>query len=237
MSSAVIPVSPLRSAKSRLKDILTPEERKNLIKSMLLDVYIGLKDACDSIYVVSRDREILSFSRELGIIPILEKNTKDLNDALKYAIERIEDNTVAIVPADIPLIRREDIKRLINKVENRKRSVLICPSRGGGTNLLILNPKDVIEPSYEGFSFLKHLELCKRNKVKLYIYSSFYISVDINTPEDLGEIFIHGRDTYTYKYLKELGISVYPRHSSAGRFLVVRDYRDINDYNKNNYRR
>ena len=223
MSSVVIPVSPLKSAKSRLKEILTPDERENLIKNMLLDVYTGLKNACNSIYVVSKDKEILSFSRELGIIPILENDTKDLNDALQYAIGRIEDDTVAIVPADVPLIRKEDISRLIEKVENRKRSVLICPSRGGGTSLLILNPKDVIKPSYEGFSFLKHCELCRRNKVKLYIYSSFYISIDINTPEDLGEVFIHGRDTYTYKYLKELGISAHPRHSSAGRFVIVRD--------------
>lgn len=223
MSSAIIPVSPLKSAKSRLKKILTLEERKNLIKNMLLDVYTGLKNACSSIYVVSRDREVLSFSRELGVIPIPEENTRDLNDALQYAIEKIEDSTVAIVPADVPLLRRENIGRLIKKVENRKRSALICPSRGGGTNLLILNPKDIIKPSYEGFSFLKHLELCRRNRVKLYIYPSFYISIDINTPEDLGEIFIHGKNTYTYRYLRGLGISTFPRHSSAGRFVIVRD--------------
>lgn len=223
MSSAIVPVSPLKSAKSRLKDIFTPEERKNLIKNMLLDVYAGLKNACSSIYVVSKDREILSFSEELGIIPILEGNTKDLNHALQYAIGKIEEDTVAIVPADVPLLRREDIGRLVEKVESRKGSALICPSRGGGTNLLILNPKDVIKPSYEGFSFLKHTELCRKGNVELYIYPSFYISVDINTPEDLGEVFIHGRDTYTYRYLRELGISVLPRHSSAGRFVVVRD--------------
>lgn len=222
MASAIIPVSPLASAKSRLKDILTPEERKDLIKNMLLDVYTALKDACSSIYVVSRDGEVLSFSRELGAIPILEESCKDLNSALQYALGKVEDETVAIVPADVPLLRKEDMGKLIKKVEGRRRSALICPSRGGGTNLLILNPRDAIEPAYEGFSFLKHVELCRRNRVELYVYPSFYISVDINTPEDLGEIFIHGRGTYTYNYLRELGISVLPRHSSAGRFVVVR---------------
>jgi len=214
---AVIPVSPLNSAKSRLSEFLTGEERKLLLMNMIMDVYNALEDL--DVCLISKDDEILDFSKGLGINPIKEKG-KGLNSAIKQAIDAIGDEEVIITPADIPLIKKHHIKEVISK--SKKNSIVISPSRGGGTNLLLLNPKNIIEPRYEGFSFLKHIDEAKKRNVEVIVYDSFLISIDINTPEDLGEIFIHGEETNTYKYLKSLGIEVMPKHSSAGRFIIKR---------------
>ncbi|HII59054.1 TPA: 2-phospho-L-lactate guanylyltransferase [Methanocaldococcus jannaschii] len=214
----IIPVSPINSLKTRLSEFLSGEERKNLLLNMLKDIIKAL-DGLD-IVIVSRDEEILDFAKNELKAETIKEKYKGLNNAIKQAFEEIEDKEVIIIPADIPLIKKKHIEDILKLSKNY--DLIIAPSRGGGTNLLYLKSKDLIEIKYEGFSFLKHLEEAKKRNLRYYIYDSFLISVDINTPEDLGEIFIHGNDTYTKNYLKSLGIDVEPKHSSAGRFVVKR---------------
>ena len=214
----LIPVSPINSLKTRLAEFLSSEERKNLLLNMLRDINKALEGL--DVVIISRDEEILEFAKDELKAETIKERYKGLNNAIKQAFEEIEDDEVLIIPADIPLIKKshiEDILKLSNDYD-----MIIAPSRGGGTNLLYLKSKNLIEIKYEGFSFLKHLEEAKKRHLRCYIYDSFLISVDINTPEDLGEIFIHGDDTYTKAYLKSLGIEVEPKHSSAGRFVVKR---------------
>ncbi|XRO77367.1 2-phospho-L-lactate guanylyltransferase [Methanocaldococcus sp. 10A] len=214
----IIPVSPINSLKTRLSEFLSDEERKNLLLNMLKDIRKALEGL--DVVVVSKDEEILNFAKNELKAEIIKEKYKGLNNAIKQAFNEIEDNEVIIIPADIPLIKKKHIEDILKL--SHSYDMIIAPSRGGGTNLLYLKSKNLIEIKYEGFSFLKHLEEAKKRNLKYYIYDSFLISVDINTPEDLGEIFIHGENTFTKNYLKSLGLEVFPKHSSAGRFLVKR---------------
>ncbi|WP_456472393.1 2-phospho-L-lactate guanylyltransferase [Methanocaldococcus sp.] len=215
--NAIIPVSPINNLKTRLAEFLTLEERKHLLFNMLKDIIKALEGL--NIYIISKDSEILNFCKlELKTNTIKEKG-KGLNNALKQAFDIVKEDII-VVPADIPLIKRRNIEEIIRLKEDY--DAIISPSRGGGTNLLYLKNSSLIEPRYEGFSFLKHLEEFKRKKINYYIYDSFYISIDINTPEDLGEILIHGENSHTKKYLESLNIKVEPKHSSAGRFYIYK---------------
>ena len=214
----IIPVSPINSLKTRLSEFLNKEERKHLLLNMLRDIIRAL-DGLD-VVIISRDEEILDFAKNELKTEVVKERYKGLNNAIKQAFNEIDDEEIIIIPADIPLIKKEHIEDILEL--SKDYDLIIAPSRGGGTNLLYLKSKNSIELKYEGFSFLKHLEEAKKKNLKYYIYDSFLISVDINTPEDLGEIFIHGDNTYTKNYLKSLGIEVEPKHSSAGRFVVKR---------------
>ncbi len=215
---AIIPVSQFSNAKTRLSPFLSPEERENLLKAMLKDIANALKPIVDKIIIISKDDEVLTYARELELTTLIEedhektKNLKvsdnsGLNLALKQAMKwsRTKTRKVIILPSDIPLIGKTNIKLLIDY--SKKLDFIIVPSKGGGTNTLITKPL-AIDMKFGEFSFKKHIEEAEKKKLNPMIHDSFYIALDLNTTEDLGEIMIHGNGTETKKYLESLNIKI-----------------------------
>ena len=65
-----------------------------------------------------------------------------------------------------------------------------------------------IHTRFEGFSYQEHTKVAERKKLNPQVHDSFFMALDVNTTEDLGEIMLHGNKTHTRKYLKELKVSV-----------------------------
>lgn len=229
---AIIPVNQFANAKTRLSPFLSPQERKNLLKAMLKDIAIALKPNVDKIVIISKDEEVLAYAEELDLTTIIEEDHKTsgfsksgdenvLNVALNQAMEWVEDKTekVMILPSDIPLIGKTNIQILVDK--SKDFDMVIVPSKGGGTNTLIINPF-IIDMRFGGFSFLKHIEEAEKRNLNSLVYDSFYMALDVNTTEDLGEIMLHGNGTETKKYLESLGIKVESCHGHE-RLTVTRD--------------
>lgn len=218
---AIIPVSQLKDAKTRLSPFLSENERKKLIKVMLKDVTNTLKKHVDKIIIISKDEEVLKYSKKLGLNTLKEKNNSNLNKALKQAMDYCYNKTqkVIITPSDIPLIQKTNIEILIKS--SQKIDFIIIPSKGGGTNTLIMKPQ-AIKTQFGEFSYKKHIQTAHRKNLNPQVHDSFYISLDINTIEDLGEILIHGENTHTYQFLKNLKINVKSIHGNE-RLKITRD--------------
>ena len=122
--------------------------------------------------------------------------------------DNYSDANILMLPADIPLIKQRNILYIL---EN-KNDFIISPSKGGGTNLLYINNEYNFKPQFGEFSFFKHVNEARRLVMNPNIYDSFYLSIDINTPQDLGELLLHGKNTYTFKYLNSLDIVVENNH-------------------------
>ncbi len=97
---------------------------------------------------------------------------------------------------------------------------MIVPSKGGGTNGLIIKPLS-IDMKFGEFSFKNHIKEANKNGFDPVIYDSFYMSLDVNIAEDLGEIMIHGSGCETQGYLKDLKIGVESIHG-AERLKITR---------------
>ena len=204
---AIIPVTTFKNAKTRLSPFLTEDKRENLLKAMLHDVTDALKKHVDRILIISRDEDVLSYAESLKVDTILENENSNLNKALTQAMKFCKGKTrkIMIVPSDVPLIGKTNVKMVIDASKNL--DFIIVPSKGGGTNMIIMKPM-AIRTRYEGFSYEEHLNVAEKKKLNPQVHDSFFMALDVNTTEDLGEIMIHGKKTHTRQYLKELKVNV-----------------------------
>lgn len=204
---AIIPVTTFKNAKTRLSPFLSEDEREKLLKVMLHDVTDTLKKHVDKIYIISRDEDVLSYAESLNVNTILENDNSNLNKALTQAMKICKGKArkIIIVPSDIPLIGKTNVQMLIDASKNL--DFIIVPSKGGGTNMIIMKPM-AIRTQFEGFSYKKHVQVAEKKKLNPQVHDSFFMALDVNTTEDLGEIMIHGEKTHTRQYLKELKVNV-----------------------------
>ena len=204
---AIIPVTKFKNAKTRLSPFLTEDEREKLLKAMLRDVTDTLKKHVDEIIIISRDEQVLEYAERLNVTTILENDNSNLNKALTQAMKYCKGKTkkVIIVPSDIPLIGKTNVGMLIEASKNL--NFIIVPAKGGGTNMIIMKPM-AIHTRFEGFSYQEHIKAAERKKLNPQVHDSFFMALDVNTTEDLGEIMLHGTNTHTRKYLNELKVSV-----------------------------
>jgi len=186
---AIVPVKPLRRGKSRLAGTLTEDERTELNRALLqhtLETLSELKEV-DGVLVVSRDPNALTIARNHGARTVQEDGQPELNTALKRATivaQVYATRGVLVLPADLPLVTREDILTLIQRA-TEPPVVVIAPDRHKkGTNALLISPPGLIEYDFGENSFQRHCELVKKAGARLEIVDLPSLGLDLDVPED-----------------------------------------------------
>jgi 2-phospho-L-lactate guanylyltransferase len=191
---AIIPVKPLRLAKSRLSSILTPEERQQFAEAMLrhvLDVLNAVPQVTGTL-VISRDNHALALAREHGAKTVQESGAPELNVALMRATSIIRSwrsSAVLVLPADLPLISAEDVRNIINMAQGDRAVVISTDRNKDGTNALFVRPPGLIEYSYGEGSFRRHGMQARDAGAEVNIYESLRMVQDIDLPEDISNYY------------------------------------------------
>ncbi|MEE9216138.1 MAG: NTP transferase domain-containing protein [Anaerolineales bacterium] len=115
---AIVPVKALNESKSRLREVLTPEQRVELSREMLLNTLRVLTEVpeIERTLVVSADSKVLTLAQEQGAESLEERGSPSLNKALTQATALARDmyaEAVLVLPADLPLIQANDVRALI----------------------------------------------------------------------------------------------------------------------------
>ncbi|HQV93504.1 MAG TPA: 2-phospho-L-lactate guanylyltransferase [Anaerolineales bacterium] len=186
---AIVPVKPLRRGKSRLAGTLNEDERTQLNRALLqhsLETLSGVPGV-NEVLVVSRDPNALAIAREHGARTVQEDGTPHLNTALKRATvvaQVYATQGVLILPADLPLVTREDIQVLLDRAV-KPPVVVIAPDRHGkGTNALVIAPAGLIEYDFGENSFQRHCERVKQAGARLEVVELPSLGLDLDEPED-----------------------------------------------------
>jgi 2-phospho-L-lactate guanylyltransferase len=187
---AIVPVKPLRRGKSRLAGILSEDERAELNRSLLqntLKTFAELREV-EEVLVISRDPQALAIARHYGARTVREDGQPELNTALKRATviaQVYATRGVLVLPADLPLVTREDVLTLIERA-GEQPSVVIAPDRHGtGTNALLISPPGLIEYDFGENSFERHCQRARAAGARLEIVNLPTLGLDLDLPEDL----------------------------------------------------
>jgi len=190
---AIVPVKPLRRGKSRLKEVLTEDERTSLNRCLLVNTLevIAKVPEIEHTLVVSRDPQALAIAREHGARTVQEQGAPQLNLALTRATMVAISHAVMgalVLPADLPLITAEDIKELVSR-SGRPPVVVISPDRHRrGTNALLVSPAGKIIYTFGVGSFERHCNLARKQGARLEICELPNLALDVDIPEDLDMV-------------------------------------------------
>ncbi|HMK95561.1 MAG TPA: 2-phospho-L-lactate guanylyltransferase [Candidatus Limnocylindrales bacterium] len=201
---AVVPVKSLLKSKTRLSNFFTFQERTLFTLAMLQDVLNALESSnVNNTVIVSSDLTVEGLVKDFGMT-FLKETQRGLNQALSQATKWCVRNAaewILVLPADVPLITSKDINLLTELAVNN--SVVISPSRNGGTNALLQMPPQLISPCFGPDSFKKHVSEALAKHVRTKIYISSNVMSDIDSEKDLEQFLKAGRQTASYCFLKQ----------------------------------
>ena len=211
VKALLIPVKDPAHAKTRLGELLTADERRRLAWAMFEDVSraVAASVKAEQVVLVSSYGPAIERARGLGWETLIEETQASESASVDWASRLLAERGVGVVmrlPADLPLIRGEDIDALL-AVDLGRPAALLVPSREGpGTNAIIRTPPALFPSRFGPNSLLLHKEEAARVGVECLVVRNARIALDIDEPQDLQLLVELGRGTEAYAVAVEFGL-------------------------------
>src|SRR5262249_27153929 len=207
MKALLIPVKDLTHAKTRLAGLLSENERQKLAWSMFEDVSRAAASARkpDRVVLVTSFGPAVEHGRKLGWEILLEESQISESASIDWASRVLSEQgfqSVMRLPADLPLVRADDIDALLS-VELESHGALLVPSRDGtGTNAIIRTPPALFPSRFGPNSLALHKQEAAQVGVNCVIVDNFRIALDIDEPADVELLVEQGRGTRALETLR-----------------------------------
>lgn len=185
----IIPVRPPGEGKSRLADVLSPPERRDLNERFLRHVLSAAAaiEECRTV-VVSRSEAVRSIALSLGV-EVIEERAAELNGALDEATSHAQSggaDAVLIVHADLPLLTTGDLRAMIEAAPAAPGMVIAGDRAASGTNALLVAPAGAMPYHFGVGSYAAHLAAAKSHGLTVVEADLPNLAFDIDTPDDLA---------------------------------------------------
>jgi len=187
-TTVAIPIRAIEGAKSRLGAVLDAEERRDLVETLLRRAIRAARDArgVTQVIVVSPDGEALALAEDEGATP-LRQRSRGLNPAFQEARVATTGTRLLLLPADLPAVTGPAIDALLAAGDAAGTpSVVLVPDRHRrGTNALLLDPPDALDPAFGGDSRAGHTWLAESADIAFVEVDIPGLELDLDTPDDL----------------------------------------------------
>jgi 2-phospho-L-lactate guanylyltransferase len=184
----VVPVRGLEGAKSRLGEALDAEERRDLVEQLLRHTIATAlaTTGVTEVAVISPDPEVLELAAASRARAIAQRS-RGLNPAIHEARAAVpSDARLLVLPSDLPALSPQALRSVLDAADAAAPPcVVIVPDRHGrGTNALLLDPPDVIDPAFGGDSRAAHAWLASSGGAA-FVEVEGVLGLDVDTPDDL----------------------------------------------------
>ncbi|TDC20647.1 2-phospho-L-lactate guanylyltransferase [Streptomyces sp. 8K308] len=190
----VVPLKPLRLAKSRLAPVAGETLRPSLALAFAEDT-VAAALTCPlvrKVLVVTDDPLATERLTALGALALPDLPRRGLNAALAHGerLLREEDPgaAVAALNADLPALRPPELARVLDAAARRPRSFL-ADAAGVGTTLLAAAPGMSLDPGFGGRSRARH---AASGATELLLAGVESVRRDVDTGEDLRDALALG---------------------------------------------
>lgn len=189
---AILPVKRFPQAKQRLRDELPPPLRESLAEAMLGDVLEALTRVArvERVVVVTPSARAGELARGSRAVTVADSGAGH-NAAAAIGIDAaltLGADRVLLVPGDCPALDPPELDALL-ELNTASPSVLIVPDRHGtGTNALLLDPPDVMAPSFGPESCVRHVAQAEALGVSCQVVHVPSLALDVDTREDLDAL-------------------------------------------------
>jgi FO synthase len=230
---ALVPVKSLENSKQRLESCLG-EFRGAFSLAMLRDVLDALSrsQTIDAVAVVTEDPDVRQLTESRNLLAIGKGSSAGLNADVTHAVETLQGmgaKRITVIHADLPLVTSREIDRVCGAYKNpsvadTSQAGVISPSADHqGTNILSFDADHPIPFRYGPNSFNLHFETVREKQTRLVTVESETLSIDIDEPSDLEQLFVYCRrhpeyqSSASWMFLERAGMtSIDQQHAPIG---------------------
>ncbi len=204
----LLPVKDTKNAKTRLNDILSPEQRSSLALAMLEDVLYCVTRVREihEIRVITKDRGAKKIARKFHVKIHAEKRNSGQSHAVSAVLSSRsikKFQRVLLLPADIPLVKPSDIQKILRARKTNPSLVFVPAHDGRGTNAILVSPPDIFLPQYGNDSFKPHVKRVQGSGISYKILALPRIALDVDNKKDFELLRKKCRSGMTYFCLKK----------------------------------
>ena len=192
---AIVPLKSPDTAKSRLAQVLSPEQRRALFFELARRVLTALQETSgiSQVAVVTASEEVARFAQGFDAMILREPCDAGTAQAFAAAIAQLQPRNLdrlLMVAGDLPLIAPRAVEAMIEA--GKGHEVVIAPDRCRvGTNALLCAPPHAIAPCFGADSCQRHLAAAQAAKLRSCVVQIDELALDIDLPADLDHLLQH----------------------------------------------
>lgn len=210
MIHALVPVKSLAHAKTRLAPLLLPDERRELVLAMLVDVLAAFHatPSITAITVVTADAQVQQVARKAGA-GVRHDQSADLNVELLGAVSTVAHESsrrALVVFADVPLVTPAELTAFVETGD--KADVVLAAARDGGTNAVLLPRTQNMPLLFGAGSLARHLQAAAERGLSAEVVHAPGLGFDVDQPQDVLRLAEHGDVTVAGRVARAVAAGV-----------------------------